>query len=102
MDRPRHPIRRVLLRWLELIFIVAAIACAAWVYVTWRDAIEYQISAKNELDHIAGRELPVDLSNVAMNVREDTSLIGLLSIPSINLSVAAVEGDDARALRLAV
>jgi len=102
MHRPWHRVRRFLLRWLERLFVAAAIACAAWVYVTWRDAIEYQIYAKNELDRIVGRDLPVDLSRVATNVREDTSLIGLLSIPSVNLSVAVVEGDDAHALRLAV
>ena len=102
MNHSRHRLRRVLLRCLELVFIAAAIACAAWVYVTWRDAVEDQIYAKNELDHIAGRELPVDLSRVATDVSGDTSLIGLLSIPSVNMSVAVVEGDDAHALRLAV
>jgi LPXTG-site transpeptidase (sortase) family protein len=102
MERARHRIRRFLLRWLERLFVLAAIACAAWVYTTWRDAIEYQIYAKNELDHVIGRDMPVDVSNVATDVREDTSVIGLLSIPRVNLSVAVVEGDDAHALRLAV
>ena len=102
MASARHRLRRFLLRWLERMLVAAAIACAAWVYVTWRDAVAYQIYARNELDHIAAREQPVDLSRVPTNVREDTSLIGVLSIPRVSLSVAVVEGDDAHALRLAV
>jgi LPXTG-site transpeptidase (sortase) family protein len=102
MERARHRARSFLLRWLERLFVLVAIACAAWVYTTWRDAIEYQIWAKNELDHVDVHDLPVDVSHVPTDIRVDTTLIGLLSIPRINMSVAVVEGDDAHALRLAV
>ena len=96
-------ILRVVLRWLERALVIAGVLCATWVYVTWNDAALYQLYAKNEMDHIAARELPVDAWRppIAEPARPGESLIGVLTIPRVNLSVAVVEGDDDQALRIA-
>jgi len=94
---------RVVLRRLERALLIGAVACATWVYVTWKDATFYQLYAKNEMDHIAARELPADAWRppIAEPANRHDSLIGVLTIPSVDLSVAVVEGDDDRALRIA-
>jgi sortase A len=99
---PRRMLR-IVLRWLERALLIGAVACATWVYVTWKDAAFYQLDAKNEMDHIAARERPADAWRppIAEPAGRHDSLIGVLTIPSVNLSVAVVEGDDDRALRIA-
>lgn len=92
-------------RWSERAMLVAGAVCLAWVFVFWQQAASYQARAKREMaDALAAtasnapRPVPaaVDLSG------DDTSLIGVLEIPRLRLSVAAVEGDDDEALRVAV
>jgi sortase A len=94
---------RFVLRWLERLLVVGAAACAAWVFVTWTDAAFYQLYAKDEMARIAAREPPAEAWRppiVQPGNRHD-SLIGVLTIPSVDLSVAVVEGDDNQALRIA-
>jgi sortase A len=98
----RRWIRRVL-RWAERLFLVVGAICVAWVLETTLRATIYQLYAKSELDHVAARELPADAwrPSILEPPSPDDSLIGVLTIPSVNLSVAIVEGDDDQALRIA-
>jgi len=95
---------RFVLRWLERALFIAAVVCATWVYLTWKEATFYQLYAKNEMDHIAPRELPADAWRLPITqpANRHDSLIGVLTIPSVDMSVAVVEGDDDQALRIAV
>ena len=79
------------LRWLERLLLLASLACAGWVCTTWSAAAFYQAYAKSELDHPATSER-----------RPDEAVIGVLSIPRVGVSVAVVEGDDEKALSVAV
>jgi LPXTG-site transpeptidase (sortase) family protein len=94
---------RFVLRWLERALFIGAVACATWIYVTWKDATFYQLYAKNEMDRVAAGELPPDAwrPSIVQSVNPRDSLIGVLSIPSVEMSVAVVEGDDDQALRIA-
>jgi len=94
---------RFVLRWLERALFIGAVACATWLYVTWKDATFYQLYAKNEMDRIDARELPADgwRPSIAQPANRRDSLIGVLTIPSVDMSVAIVEGDDDQALRIA-
>jgi sortase A len=85
---------RFVLRWFERALFIGGVACATWVYVTWKDATFYQLYAKNEMDHIG--------PPIAEPATRHDSLIGVLTIPSVDLSVAVVEGDDDQTLRIAV
>jgi LPXTG-site transpeptidase (sortase) family protein len=92
-----------MLRWLERALFIGAVTCATWLYVTWKDATFYQLYAKNEMDRVTARELPVDAwrPSMAQPANRRDSLIGVLTIPSVDMSVAIVEGDDDQALRIA-
>jgi sortase A len=94
---------RFVLRWLEWALFVGAVACATWLCVTWKDATFYRLYAKNEMDRVAARELMADawLPSIAQPASRRDSLIGVLTIPSVDMSVAIVEGDDDQALRIA-
>jgi LPXTG-site transpeptidase (sortase) family protein len=94
---------RFVLRWLERALFIGAVACATWIYVTWKDATFYQLYAKSEMDRVAARELPADAwrPSIAQSANPRDSLIGVLSIPSVDMSVAVVEGDGDQALRIA-
>jgi sortase A len=92
-----------LLRWIERLFLVAGAICLASVFVLWPHAAFYQVRAKREMGDVpaaigAPRATPAPVSLES----DGTSLIGLLDIPRLRLSVAAVEGDDDEVLRVAV
>ena len=93
---------RFMLRWLERALFIGAVTCATWLYVTWKDATFYQLYAKNEMDRVTARELPADAwrPSIVQPANRRDSLIGVLSIPSVDMSVAIVEGDDDQALRI--
>jgi LPXTG-site transpeptidase (sortase) family protein len=92
-----------MLRWLERALFIGAVTCATWLYVTWKDATFYQLYAKNEMDRVTARELPADAwrPSIVQPANRRDSLIGVLSIPSVDMSVAIVEGHDDQALRIA-
>jgi sortase A len=94
---------RFVLRWLERALFIGAVVCAAWLYVTWKETTFYQLHAKNEMDRVVVRELPADAlrPSIAQPASRRDSLVGVLTIPSVDMSVAIVEGDDDRALRIA-
>jgi sortase A len=90
------------LRWLERALFIGAVACATWLYVTWKEATFYQLYAKDEMDRVAARELPADAWRpaIARPASRRDSLVGVLTIPRVDMSVAIVEGDDDQALRI--
>lgn len=94
---------RFVLRWLERALFIGAVACATWLYVTWKEATFYQLYAKDEMGRVAARELPADAwrPSIAQPASRRDSLVGVLTIPSVDMSVAIVEGDDDQALRIA-
>jgi sortase A len=91
---------RLALRWLEGALFIGALACVTWLGITWGHATLYQLYAKNEMDRLATPGLPA-VGMPAASLSTHDSLIGVLAIPNVGLSVAVVEGDDARALRIA-
>ncbi len=98
--------RRVLLcviRWLQRGMILAAAACAAWLFVAWKDATFFQLYARTELrDLVTDTRGPrTGLPDPPATLRRVESVIGLLDVPRLAVSVVAVEGDDERTLRVA-
>ena len=98
--------RRALLcviRWLQRVMIIAAAACAAWLFVAWKDATFFQLYARTELrDMVTDTRGPqTGLPDAPATLRRVESVIGLLDVPRLALSVVAVEGDDERTLRVA-
>jgi sortase A len=92
------------LRWIERALLLAALACLAWVYATWRDAAVYQQRARGELretmaagEGTRGAEPP----EVSELIPRD-SLVGVLDVPRLGLSVVVREGDEDQALKTAV
>ena len=93
-----------MIRWLERVMFVGAVACATWVFVTWQDAAFFQLYARTELRQLVertkapetGRDAP-PLSSAATH----DSVVGLLIIPRLALSIVAMEGDDTATLRVA-
>ena len=95
------------LRWIERLLVVAAAVCLSWVYVTWKEATFYQLRARSELAAMRATAVPPHEGGRPALIEDehggrDDSLIGLLEIPRVDLSVAVLEGDDDRTLRIAV
>jgi len=98
--------RRALLcviRWLQRAMILAAAACAAWLFVAWKDATFFQLYARTELrDLVTDTRGPqTGLPDAPAPLHRVESVIGVLDVPRLALSVVAVEGDDERTLRVA-
>jgi len=91
------------IRWLERVMFIAAVACITWVFLTWKEASFFQLYARTQLrDLIADARGPVAGAPPApAALRKVESVIGLLDMPRLAFSVVAVEGDDDHALRLA-
>ena len=99
-------LRRFLLfviRWLQRAMFLAGAVCAAWLFVTWKDAKFFQLYARTELrDLIKDTKGPqTGLPDSPGALRPAESVIGLLDVPRLALSVVAVEGDDDHTLRIA-
>jgi LPXTG-site transpeptidase (sortase) family protein len=93
------------LLWMSRVLFVLGVACLAWVYVVWKHAAFYQLHAKREIaEFVAARELPGDSGWRAVRAAapHGGSVIGVLDIPRLDVSVAVLEGDDDRALGVAV
>jgi sortase (surface protein transpeptidase) len=92
-----------LMRWLQRVIFVAGAACIAWVFVTWQDATFFQLHARTELQQLINdtREPQTGLPRFPEPLRDVGPVVGLLTMPRLALSVIAVEGDDARMLRIA-
>jgi len=98
--------RRALLcviRWLQRAMILAAAACAAWLFVAWKDATFFHLYARTELrDLVTDTRGPqTGLPDAPAPLHRVESVIGVLDVPRLALSVVAVEGDDERTLRVA-
>lgn len=91
------------LRWIERLLLLGAAVCVAWVFMAWKDAAFSQIRARSELAEMLATAAPLRDSGRPPPVADDggSSLIGVLDIPRVNLSVAVLEGDDDRTLRIA-
>jgi sortase A len=92
-------------RWIERAAFAVGVVCLAWVFVTWKHAAFYQISARRQIADMASAApapdpLTVPVPFTAGGLR-DNGLIGVLEVPRIELSVALVDSVDPRALRLA-
>ena len=95
------------------LMFVAGLLCVGWVYLEWADARTFQQSARLELaaeetGALPRAAAPVPAAAVEAPVSEaprpaaGRDVIGLLDIPRVQLSVAVVEGDDRKALKVAV
>jgi len=95
-------VRRAL-RWIERLLLVGAAACAAWVFTVSMDARFSQLRARIELaELVAATAPPREGQRLAPAPDDrDSSVIGLLDIPRLKLSVAVLDGDDDRTLRIA-
>lgn len=91
-------------RWVTRLMFVAGAACIGWVFVAWEQAAFFQLYARTELQRLMNEtKAPASgqFPRKPASLRLDESLVGLLAIPRLSLSVIAVEGDDAHALRIA-
>ena len=93
------------LRWLERALFLAGVACASWVYVTWKEATFYQLYARTQFQQMVketkGPAAP-GLPRAPGSIHSIEPVIGLLDVPRLDLSVVVLEGDDDRILRIAV
>lgn len=90
--------------WAARLFAVLGAACLTWTLVVWRHAAVVQTQAKVQIAKVeALRRGPEDArGRVGLGPGgPETSLIGVLDIPRLNLSVAVLEGDDDRTLDVA-
>ncbi len=97
MIRPKRT--GLLLRGCRYLFIMAGLAALGYVGLTLLDARLYQASAKRSLDsqirveqqhHVAPPEAPVQMGG----------LLGRMDIPRLGMSIAILQGANARTLRL--
>jgi sortase A len=90
--------------WSERALIAAGLACLGWVYVQQHEASSYQRIARDAVARFEpARALPGEGDPSDPDaLPHDDPLIGLLEIPKVGLSAAVLEGDDDRALRIAV
>jgi sortase A len=92
-------------RWLEGLALLLGIGCLVWASVTWAHAAQYQSLAKSQLED-ALAFAPVSHGPGRSSGSQPSSpvdaVIGLLEIPRVGVSVAVLDGDDDRTLRVAV
>lgn len=92
-------------RWIEGLALLLGIGCLVWASMTWANTAIYQFHVKNQLDHVFTPAPAFDgaerLGTGEANSRAD-SLIGLFEIRRLGVSVAVLEGEDERTLRVAV
>jgi sortase A len=98
----------------ERALALVGITCMAWVCVVWTAASIYQARAKAGLSIASsspGGVVSLDAPGPSSGHRlppsdaaagSETGAIGLIEIPRLELSVAVLEGDDERTLRMGV
>ena len=94
-----------MLRWLQRTLFLAGVACASWVYVTWKEATFYQLYARTQFQQMVKETrgpAVTGFPRAAEPIHAMESVIGLLNVPRLDVSVVVLEGDDDQILRIAV
>lgn len=95
---------RGILRWVERLLFLAGVVALSWVYLTWKEAMFYEIRAQGQLKEImAARASPPGAvrPSAGLTGGQADAFVGYLAVPRLGLSVPILEGDDERTLRIA-
>jgi len=88
--------------WMERALVGFGAACLAWCGLAAIEAASWQQSARALLERSLRASAPAPAQALAVPAIRPGSPIGEIEIPRLHLSAVVIEGDDARALGLAV